>query len=461
MSFSNGMLVWTLTINSNSLPRLQLVSINIHSFESILHTDTLLLRDMANSEGERLIGEHQTGNGGLRQLLASLARSGSVLNANDHSHPGIHSYSNNPELHRRLEYFEDEFRRSNFFKPIQEVITGSQLSGVLTPPPPLAPSNRNNDSTSHKGASCWQQLAILSARTWTQVRHSRALLLAHYAGAAATALLAGLLFHRLPLTMAGVHSRLGCFFFSLACLAFSNLTLFGDILSDGALAALRADVAAGDYRPWVWLASKLLMDVGPLRVGPPLLYGAVLYPLVGLHFVDWPTSWPVVVIFLATLVLFNVALCAFVLAAGCVFFFVFPDKKKKKTGDGRRSYALMAVIGGLLVMLLFGGYLVNLNLLVRGDQRGSRHLLLRLLSSVSPVRWAFETLAVNELGHVVIRDPGIIDVDIPGTLILRQLGFAVVDDFFPTAALKLLLAFLSFLVIAVLVILPMNSYYYD
>ena len=45
------------------------------------------------------------------------------------------------------------------------------------------------------------------------------------------------------------------------------------------------------------------------------------------------------------------------------------------------------------------------------------------LPRLSPFNYAFEGLIVNELNGVAIKDDTVVDIEIPGRIILKQFGF--------------------------------------
>lgn len=70
----------------------------------------------------------------------------------------------------------------------------------------------------------------------------------------------------------------------------------------------------GYYSSFTYFSSKLLFDILPLRVVPPLLFGGIVYGLIGLV-PDIAVYWK----FMLTLVLFNLATATAVLLVSIIF----------------------------------------------------------------------------------------------------------------------------------------------
>lgn len=104
----------------------------------------------------------------------------------------------------------------------------------------------------------------------------------------------------------GFQGRMGLFFFVLALFGFSALTSIGVFSSERIL--FMRERSNGYYSPVTYFASKVLFDVIPLRVVPPLILGAIVYGPVGLV----PTAaqfWQ----FLLVLIVFNLVASTVVL----------------------------------------------------------------------------------------------------------------------------------------------------
>jgi len=238
------------------------------------------------------------------------------------------------------------------------------------------------------------QFRILSQRTWRNLYRNPMLMLTHYAIAILLAVFSGFLFYGLTSDIPGFQNRLGLFFFILALFGFSTLTSL-NVFSAERLLFVR-ERANGYYSPVTYFASKVIFDIVPLRVIPPILLGAIIYPMTGLvpeasHFF----------IFMLVLVLFNLAAAAICLFIGIV------------CKDG----SVANLIGSLVMLfsLLFAGLLLNHNAIPAAAV---------WLQWLSIFHYAFEALIVNEVAHLTLVDKKYgLDITVPGAAILSSFGF--------------------------------------
>jgi hypothetical protein len=86
-----------------------------------------------------------------------------------------------------------------------------------------AGGNDGNDSVWARGWQGWHRFVVLCGRNARTMQRDPLLLLAHYAMAAALALLLGGLFWQVTATLSGVQNRLGFIFFALAIFMFSAI----------------------------------------------------------------------------------------------------------------------------------------------------------------------------------------------------------------------------------------------
>ena len=191
---------------------------------------------------------------------------------------------------------------------------------------------------SYRRIGILRQFMILSHRTWTNLHRNPALMLTHYAIAILVAVMLGFLFYGLSSDIKGFQNRLGMLFFILALFGFSNLTVL-TVFSNERLLFLR-ERANGYYNPITYFAAKVVFDIVPLRLFPPIILGIIVYPMTGLV-----PQWGEFLKFMLTLVLFNLAAAAICLIIGIV------------CKDG----GLANMIGSLFMLfsLLFGGLLLN------------------------------------------------------------------------------------------------------
>lgn len=183
-----------------------------------------------------------------------------------------------------------------------------------------------------------RQFIILSQRTWRNLYRNPMLMLTHYAIAILLAVLSGYLFYGLTDDIKGFQNRLGLFFFVLALFGFSTLTSL-TVFSTERLLFVR-ERANGYYHPVTYFASKVVFDIVPLRLIPPIIMGVIVYPMTGLI-----PAWPEFLRFILVLVLFNLAAATICLFIGIVF----------------RDGGVANLIGSLVMLfsLLFAGLLLN------------------------------------------------------------------------------------------------------
>jgi ABC-type multidrug transport system ATPase subunit len=182
------------------------------------------------------------------------------------------------------------------------------------------------------------QFMILSRRTWRNLYRNPMLMLTHYAIAIVLAVFLGFLFFSLTDDIKGFQNRLGLFFFLLALFGFSTLTSL-TVFAPERLLFVR-ERAKGYYSPISYFAAKVLFDVIPLRLIPPIIMGAIVYPMTGLI-----PAWAEFAKFMMFLVLFNLAAAAICLFIGVVI----------------KNAGVANLIGSLVMLfsLLFSGFLLN------------------------------------------------------------------------------------------------------
>lgn len=239
-----------------------------------------------------------------------------------------------------------------------------------------------------------RQFIILSQRTWKNLYRNPMLMLMHYAMAIVLGVLSGFLFYGLTGDIPGFQNRLGLFFFVLALFGFSTLTSLG-VFSTERLLFVR-ERANGYYSPVTYFAAKIIFDIVPLRIIPPILMGSIIYPMTGLV-PDAPHYFT----FILVLVLFNFASAGICLFIGIVC----------------RDPGVANLLGSLVMLfsLLFAGLLLNQNAIPDAA---------KWLQSLSIFHYAFESLIVNEVSHLTLIDKKYgLDITVPGAAILSSFGF--------------------------------------
>lgn len=229
------------------------------------------------------------------------------------------------------------------------------------------------------------------------------LMLTHYAIAILLAVLSGFLFYGLTDDIPGFQNRLGLFFFILALFGFSTLSSL-NVFATERVVFVR-ERANGYYSPVTYFIAKVIFDIVPLRIIPPIIMGSILYPMTGLV-PDAPHFFK----FLLILVLFNLAAAAICLFLGIVF----------------KDNGVASLIGSLVMLfsLLFAGLLLNHDAIPKSAL---------WLQSLSIFHYGFESLIVNEVTYLTLVDQKYkLDITVPGAVILSSFGFDT-QAFWPDA----------------------------
>lgn len=276
-----------------------------------------------------------------------------------------------------------------------------------------------------KKASWWKQFRILSERSLRNLQRNPFLLLSHYAMSVLLALLCGILFYNVSNDIAGFQNRMGVFFFVCALFAFSCLSSLPLFASERII--FMRERANGYYSPIPYYMAKVLFDILPLRVVPPLLLGAIIYPMVGLV-----PDLPHFARFLAVLVAFNLTAAGICLVLGIII---------REVSVANLTSSLV-----MLFSMLFGGLLLN---------KDSMPVYLQWLKNLSFFHYAFEALIVNEMVYLqLIEEKYGLEIDVPGATILSTFGFdatAYLTDLFSLIGMWLGLTFFAGLFLALFV----------
>ena len=264
-----------------------------------------------------------------------------------------------PDANTDLDILVANYKTSEVAENIRDEIessihTAASANGHTTSGPNGNIVAATGTITSFRRISLPRQFLILSQRTWRNLYRNPMLMLTHYLVAILVAVFSGWLFYGLTTDLRGIQNRLGLFFFLLALFGFSTLTSL-TVFSSERLLFVR-ERANGYYAPVTYFAAKVLFDIVPLRLIPPIIMGVIIYPMSGLL-----PQWPIFLKFILILVLFNLAAAAICLTIGIVF------------KDG----AVANLIGSLVMLfsLLFAGLLLNLNRDPKAHTGGSTEYL--------------------------------------------------------------------------------------
>ncbi|KAF9352414.1 hypothetical protein BGX34_012170 [Mortierella sp. NVP85] len=252
----------------------------------------------------------------------------------------------------------------------------------------------NKAVSTYRRASWWNQFKILADRTLKNIYRDPMLMLAHYCMSIFLGLLCGALFYKVTNDIPGFQNRMGVFFFMCALFGFSCLSILPSFAHERILFV--RERANGYYSPLTYYLSKVLFDIVPLRVIPPMLMGLIIYNMVGLV-----EGWKEFGKFFLVLVLFNITASGVCLMIGIIF---------QEVGVANLMSSLV-----MLFSMLFGGLLLN---------KESIPSKLSWLQKLSFFNFAFEALLVNEIAFLqLIQKEYGLEIDVPGAAILSTFGF--------------------------------------
>uniref|UniRef100_A0A673KNS0 ABC transporter domain-containing protein n=1 Tax=Sinocyclocheilus rhinocerous TaxID=307959 RepID=A0A673KNS0_9TELE len=181
-------------------------------------------------------------------------------------------------------------------------------------------------------------------------------------------ILVGLIYYQIPHTLPeALQNRTGAFFFLVINMVFGNLSAVELFISERVL--FIHENSSGFYRTSVYFLSKVFADLIPNRILPAFIFSAIPYFMMGL-------KPDVEAFFLYCLTMSMVSLSAVSLA-----FLV-------SASVGSFAMANILIALPYVLMMVFGGFLVNLN---------------SMLSWMSWLKWAsifrygYNALAINEL----------------------------------------------------------------
>ncbi|CEP61749.1 putative ATP-dependent permease ADP1 LALA0_S03e10088g [Lachancea lanzarotensis] len=264
--------------------------------------------------------------------------------------------------------------------------------------------------SSAKPASFEEQLMILCSRSFKNIYRNPKLLLGNYLVTLLLGCFLGLLYYDVENNISGFQNRLGLFFFILTYfgfLTFTGLTSF----SLERLIFLK-ERSNNYYSPMAYYISKILSDVLPLRVLPPVILALVVYPTVGLNMVDSAFFK-----FVGILILFNLGISLEILTVG-----IFVE-------DLNNSIVISVLI--LLASLLFSGLFIN--------TKDISNIAFRYLKNLSIFYYAYESLIINEVKTLILKETKYgLNIEVPGATILSTFGFLVKNFLFDV---KLLIVF--------------------
>ncbi|XP_067828425.1 broad substrate specificity ATP-binding cassette transporter ABCG2c [Heptranchias perlo] len=214
----------------------------------------------------------------------------------------------------------------------------------------------------------WYQLYIVCGRTIKNFRRNPQTSLAQVFMMVFFGILNGLIYYQIPYTMPeALQNRIGAFFFLIINQVFGNLSAVEIFLQEKAL--FIHEKASGYYRTSAYFLSKVLADLIPNRIVPVLTLSAISYFMMGLKSDA------------ASFFLFCLTLSLTSLAAVSLAFLVSASSSTFAIAN-----AMIAI--PFVFMMVFGGFLVNLNGMLEW---------LSWLKWISIFRYGLNALLINEL----------------------------------------------------------------
>lgn len=275
----------------------------------------------------------------------------------------------------------DIFKDSSSFDYLQSEIEASKLNAVEI-----------NFKGNYKKAKFINQLLILCSRTFKNLYRNPKLLLGTYSLSIFMGLFCGFLYYDIDDDISGFQNRLGLFFFFLSYFGFLTLTGLHSFSIERII--FLKERSNNYYHPLSYFISKIICDVLPLRVFPPVILICIAYPLIGLN----PEGFLKCVLIL---VLFNLTVSVEILIIGILI----KDS----------SNATLVGVLTLLFSLLFSGLFIN-----------RESLKFEFLQYLSMFHYGYEALAVNEVKDLTLREKKYgLSIEIPGATILSTFGFNV------------------------------------
>ncbi|KAG2502451.1 hypothetical protein JM16_009796 [Phytophthora kernoviae] len=267
------------------------------------------------------------------------------------------------------------------------------------------------------------EIRVLFGRTAQNILRHRSLLVLHIILSLALALFGGLIFNNVTNDLAGFQNRMGAFYFILTFFGFASMSSMDLFISERPI--FLRETGAMYYGAFSYFLAKATLDTLLLRVLPASLFANIFYWIMGLQ-----VTTGRFLLFLLTLVLFNVAAGSICLLVGVL---------SKRVGSANLGATVV-----LLIMLLFGGFLLNSQTMPSS---------VGWLQQLSIFNYAFEILMTNELKGMLMtfNAPGYPVVPVYGEVYLKTLDMDYENRYYDVIALALIAVVLQ--VVAFLVLL--------
>ncbi|XP_077461322.1 broad substrate specificity ATP-binding cassette transporter ABCG2b [Stigmatopora argus] len=240
--------------------------------------------------------------------------------------------------------------------------------------------------TAEYATSFLEQMRVVCGRTALNILRNPQTSYAQLALNIFFAILVGLIYYQMPLTLPeALQNRFGAFFFLIINMVFGNLSAVELFINERAI--FIHENSSGYYRTSVYFLSKIFADLIPNRIVPIFIFSSIAYYMMGLK-----SAFSAFLCFALTMSMVSLAgvSLAFLVSASV------------------SSFAMANILIALpfVFMMVFGGYLVNLNAMLSW---------LSWLKWVSIFRYGLNAAFINEMaGQLFYANTTIV----PGELFL-------------------------------------------
>ncbi|XP_034394319.1 broad substrate specificity ATP-binding cassette transporter ABCG2b [Cyclopterus lumpus] len=252
----------------------------------------------------------------------------------------------------------------------------------------IADGAKGQDKAAAYATSFLYQLRVVCGRTVLNSLRNPQTSYAQLALNVFFAILVGLIYYQMPLTLPeALQNRSGAFFFLIINMVFGNLSAVELFINERAI--FIHENSSGYYRTSVYFLSKIFADLIPNRIIPIFVFSATAYYMMGLK--------PAIGAFLC----FALTMSLVSLAGVALAFLVSASVS---------SFAMANILIALpfVFMMVFGGFLVNLNSMLSW---------LSWLQWISIFRYGLNAAFINEMaGQLFYSNTTVI----PGELFLQS-----------------------------------------
>ncbi len=245
------------------------------------------------------------------------------------------------------------------------------------------------------GVGPFKQFLILSERNFLNIRRMPIILFAQLIVMVFFAVVVGGIYYQVDESFQGLQNRVGSFFFIVMSMIFANLSAIEIILKERVLFLHQR--TNGYFSPGPYFLSTVLTDLIPLRIVPMFIYGTIAYYMMGYQ--NHASNFLYFQATLTTVAICSGALCYLMSALIGIF-----------------AIANLAVSVVYVVMMVFGGLLVNLDTLPG---------FLHWIQQISFFRHAYACLSITELHGLKFKISKFIYLS--GDKYLEQQGFDLDD----------------------------------